>query len=165
MSLEHNLVAKRNTKAVTRLVLIRVVFGIGIIQIGTGWRRGRANHLVVVVIILLFLVVIMWWRWRRSDEGGVVMEGRRRGRVFGGTNGMKPFLGRGRDGRKIVGGFGIGNCRRSSASGVVNGFERGLRFGLLTEGKREFSSNAVVYFTFFLHSFSMDHSITTTALF
>jgi heme A synthase len=83
MSLEHNLVAKRNTKAVTRLVLIRVVFGIGIIQIGTGWRRGRANHLVVVVIILLFLVVIMWWRWRRSDEEGIILEGRRRGRVFG----------------------------------------------------------------------------------
>jgi hypothetical protein len=84
MSLEHNLVAKRNTKAVTRLVLIRIVFGIGIIQIGTGWRWGRANHLVVVVIILLlFLVVIMWWRWRRSDEGGIIAEGRRRGRVFG----------------------------------------------------------------------------------
>jgi hypothetical protein len=158
MSLEHNLVAKRNTKAVTRLVLIRIVFGIGIIQIGTGWRRRRANHLAIIII----LAVIMWWRWRRSDEGGVVMEGRRRGRVFGGTNGMKPFLGRGRDGRKIVG---IGNSRRTATSSVVNGFKRGLRFGLFTEGKREFSSNAVVYFTFFLHSFSMDHSITTTALF
>lgn len=164
MAFEDNLVAKWNPKPVPQLVLIRIIFGFVAAQTRTGWRRGRANHVIIIV------VVILRRRWRGSDEGSIVLERmrrrrRRKGRVCGGTEGMEPFLGRGRDGRKMVGvigiGIGIGSWNRTTSS-VVDGFERGLRLWLLPKGKRELSSNTIVYLTLFFH-FYAQYNTTTIA--
>lgn len=64
------------------------------------------------------------------------MGGEKRGRVFGGAEGIEPLLRRGGERRKIVGGRGFGGevgsgSGRGTTGGVVDGFERGLGLGLL----------------------------------
>lgn len=81
------------------------------------------------------------------------MIGRRRwNRVFGRTEGIEPFPGRGGERRKWVGGIGIGIGSGSGTTcRIVDGFKRRLRFRLLPERQRKLSSSTVVYVTLLLH--------------